>query len=275
MSVKVKVARNTKSKHGTKRILLTSMQTELDLRQRTHGGARPGAGRKRLVKKHDPDHRTRPPVVPRHPMHVVLRTLPKVGRLRRREVFVAARREIRRAAEAVAVRDASATAKLVVPFRVVHVSIQHNHVHLLVEADSNAALSAGMRRLTIALARAINRSLGRTGKVFAFRYHRTDITSPRQARHALSYVLNNWRRHRENETTVGAQNAILDPYSTAVLFTGWRGKRFAIPATYEPLPVSDATTWLLNVGWRKHGEIDPLEPPGPIWKKTRAKLRNG
>ena len=207
-------------------------------------------------------------------MHVVLRTLPKVGRLRRREVFVAARREMRRAADRAAalagVTNPGLNVKL--PFRVVHISIQHNHVHLLVEADSSTALSAGMQRLTLALARAVNRSLGRKGKVFAYRYHRTDITSPRQARSALAYVLNNWRRHRENETTVGAQNATLDPYSTAVLFQGWRGARFVIPTNYVPLPVSQPTTWLLSVGWRKHGEIDPLTPPGPLWTRTRRKM---
>ena len=50
----------------------------------------------------------------------------------------------------------------------------------------------------------INKTLERTGKVFQFRYHRVDITTPRQMRCALAYVLNNWRRHREDVMTSGA-----------------------------------------------------------------------
>ena len=150
--------------------------------------------------------------------------------------------------------------------RVVHVSIQHNHVHLIVEAGSKHALSNGMRVLTIQLARAINRSLGRVGKVFASRYHATAITNPTQTRNALAYVLNNWRRHREDVRTPGAENAILDPYSTAVSFRGWRGHaRFTLPRGYEPLPSAEPTTWLLRVGWEKAREpIDVRAVPGPL-----------
>jgi putative transposase len=78
--------------------------------------------------------------------------------------------------------------------RIVHMSIQGNHVHLIVEAIDEKALAAGVQRFEIILAKAINRVLERKGKVVAFRYHRVDITTPRQMRNALSYVLNNWRR---------------------------------------------------------------------------------
>ena len=37
------------------------------------------------------------------------------------------------------------------------------------------------------------------GKVFPDRYHAQIIRTPRQARHALAYVLNNWRKHGENK----------------------------------------------------------------------------
>ena len=83
-------------------------------------------------------------------------------------------------------------------FRIVHVSIQHNHLHLLVEAADQEALSRAMQSFAINAARAINRSMGSHGKVFAYRYHATQIRTPYHARHALAYVLNNWRRHRED-----------------------------------------------------------------------------
>ena len=192
-------------------------QGELDLRvplkTAPHGGRRPGAGRPRSRHRHDPSHVTRPPHKARHPSHITLRVVAEVGRLRRRNMFQAIRGALRKMGE-----SPLPHANL----RVIHVSIQGNHIHLIVEAGDKDVLAAGMQRLEILAAKAINKKLGRTGTVFAFRYHRVDITNPRQMRNSLAYVLNNWRRHREDVTTPGAENALLDPYSTAYAFDGWR-----------------------------------------------------
>ena len=55
-------------------------------------------------------------------------------------------------------------------FRIVHISIQKNHIHLVVEAANKDALRRGMQRFAIRAARAINAAFNREGKVFAFRY---------------------------------------------------------------------------------------------------------
>jgi REP element-mobilizing transposase RayT len=141
-------------------------------------------------------------------------------------------------------------------FRVVHVSIQRNHLHFIIEAGDAEARTAGMRSLGGSLARAINRARGRTGKLFAYRYHATAIASPRQMFNTLDYVLNNWRKHREDR----GSRAYLDRYSSAIAFDGWECS-FATPASYAPLPVRPATTWLLRVGWRRHGTIDSRHHP--------------
>ena len=112
-------------------------------------------------------------------------------------------------------------------------------------------------------ARAINDVCGRKGKVFAYRYHATAISNPRQMRNALSYVLNNWRRHNEDEKNHAARMATLDPYSTAIHFRGWKeAPKFAVPNGYEPLPSAEATTWLLRLGWQRHGLISAYDVPG-------------
>jgi REP element-mobilizing transposase RayT len=225
------------------------LQTELDLRPRTWGGHRANAGRKRTNKRREAPHRTRPEHCVRHPAHITLRVLRGVGRLRRRPIHDVIRRAL-------------VTHGLLPTFRVVHVSIQGNHIHLLLEARDKGAIADGMRLLEIAIARAINKSLKRTGKVFDGRYHRVDITTPRQTRSALAYVLNNWRRHREDVTTPGAENAVVDPYSTAASFDGWRDLD-EVP-TWERLPSAEPRTWLLRVGWRRHGLLGVREVPGPI-----------
>ena len=124
-------------------------QLQLDLRPRTWGGAREGAGRKKTGRCLDVPHRARAEISRHHPLHVVLRTRKDVPRLRRGPTY----RAIRRALQHVLGEHA---------FRVVHMSIQHNHLHFLVEADDKAALRRGMRSLTITAAIAINRVLGRS-----------------------------------------------------------------------------------------------------------------
>lgn len=153
-------------------------------------------------------------------------------------------------------------------FRVVHISIQRNHLHCLIEADDATAFERGMRALAISLAKRINRALGRTGKVFAFRYHATELASPRQVRNALAYVLNNWRRHNEDERNgIAERFMILDPYSSAIRFTGWADWQLGRwPEGYTALSVATPQTWLLSKGWEKANRpIYASETPGPLY----------
>jgi putative transposase len=233
------------------------VQCELDLPLPMEwGGVRPGAGRPRSL-VHDPEHVARPIHQARHPSHISVRVGSEVGRLRRRKLWSVFR--------SVALRAGDGDY-----FRVVHLSIQSNHLHFLVEGENAAAISRGMQRFLSMAAKRINKLLGRRGKVFTHRYHRVDITSPRQMRGALAYVLNNWRRHREDVTTVGAENELVDPYSTAWAFDGWRDLE-AVP-TYGRLPSASPRSWLLRIGWRRGGaEISVREVPGPLIKR-RARV---
>jgi len=226
-------------------------QLDLDLRFRSRGGRREGAGRKKTGRCSDAPHRARPRVRKYDVQHVVLRTRRDVPRLRRGKTYDAIRRALQRTLGETA-------------FRVCHTSIQRNHLHFLIEANDAAALSHGMRSLAIMAARAINRELGRKGQVFAYRYHATAISSPRQMRNALSYVLNNWRRHDEDEHSEAAHRAMLDRYSTALAFRGWREGAFAVPPGYAPLPSAPPETWLLRIGWERHGRISAFEVPGRL-----------
>src|SRR6185369_3488108 len=80
-------------------------------------------------------------------------------------------------------------------FRLLHFSVQNDHVHLVVEADRLSALQRGIQGLTIRVAKAINRVLGRRGRVWGDRYHARALATPREVRNALVYVLANWRKH--------------------------------------------------------------------------------
>ena len=150
-------------------------------------------------------------------------------------------------------------------YRVVHISIQNNHLHLLVEAENKRALWRCMQRFSIRAARTLKAAFGWHGgvKVFPWRYHATQITTPRQARNSLAYVLNNWRRHREDAVNATTMKASYDPYSSGISFDGWIGApRFAKPG-YELLEVRAPTTTLLRSAWKRCGLIDLFERPGP------------
>ncbi|MDQ3337949.1 MAG: transposase [Myxococcota bacterium] len=184
-------------------------------------------------------------------MHVILRVRDDVPRLRQRGIYHAIRKVLLRV---LALAD----------IRVIHISIQRAHLHLIVEATDERALSSGMQSFAINAARGINRACERTGKVFRFRYKAKQITTRSYARNVIAYVLNNWRRHREDRNDRNWGNTLLDAFSSAISFTGWAGNpRWNGPRDYEPLPVASPRTDLLRSAWQWHGLIDPFERPGP------------
>ena len=136
-------------------------------------------------------------------------------------------------------------------FRLVHYSIQTTHLHLIVEARDSRALSRGMQGLLVRAARALNRAWGRKGSVFADRYHARALSSPLEVRRALVYVLQNARHH-------GLRVAGVDVYSSGPWFDGWTRWAFA---TARAFPCALAKSWLLRLGWRRHGLLGVNETP--------------
>ena len=223
------------------------------------GGKRRGAGRPPKGKRAGSPHKARAFLHARYPVHVVLRVVRAVGNLRRRCVYQA-------------IREATLTTARRENFRIVHLSIQRTHVHLLVEADDKAALARGMQGFQISAAKHLNAAISkgkpgprRRGPVFPDRYHAEIITSPRQARHALTYVMNNFRKHQEDGRAPMSAWTI-DWFSSAVMFPGWAeyGDEAFLwrgPKTYDPLVVYQPKTWLLREGWKKSGSISCREVP--------------
>src|SRR5256885_16917055 len=215
------------------------------------GGKRRGAGRPPKGVRAGSPHKQRPILNARYPIHVTLRAISAVGNLRRRCVYQA-------------IREATLTTARREDFRIVHLSIQHNHVHLLVEANDKHALASGMQGFQISSAKHLNAAISkgkpgprRRGTVFPDRYHAEIITSPTQARPALSYVLNNWHKHKEDQAPK-LSGWKIDWFSSAITFPGWAeyGEEpyfWRGPETYEPLIVYQPTTWLLKEGWRRGG----------------------
>jgi len=212
------------------------------------------AGRKPKGARAGERHKVRAEVDPRNPQHVVLRVGGDVKWLRTRKAYQAVRRAL------VVVLDRAET------FRIVHFSVQGNHLHLIVEVSNKVALGKGMQALGISLAKQLNRVHGRTGTVFPDHYHAESIDSVNQACHALSYVLNNWRKHKQDGR--GLFDGRIDPFSSGVLFEGWkeRSRPVSLPNEYEAPRVSAAQTWMLMTGYK-------LGPPISVWDVPGTKRR--
>jgi REP element-mobilizing transposase RayT len=183
-----------------------------------------------------------------------------VGGLRCRDLYLA-------------VREATLVTAKREDFRIIHLSIQRDHLHLIVEADCKTALSKGIQGFSISAAKQINKAITarggdrRTGKVISDRFHARPLTSPRAVRNTLAYILNNYRHHREDQASF-ARTWRVDPYSSGVLFPDWKELAnspylYPMPPKYLPLLVWRPRTWLLAKGWQRfHPLISIHEVPG-------------
>lgn len=213
------------------------------------GGRRDKAGRKAADGRRRVSHGRREVHDSRCPAHVTLRVRSDLPSLRRPTIFPAVQ----------AALGAASTAH----FRLLQFSVQSDHLHLLVEADKSNGLGRGMQGLAIRVARAVNRVLGRRGKVFGDRYHARLLRTPREVRNALVYVLQNLRKH-----VAGALG--VDPLSSARWFGGWRRGGWA---RVGRSPVARPHTWLAAVGWKRYGPLDVSEGPRALGLKRSRPTR--
>ena len=217
----------------------------------TWGGRRAGAGRKPATQgRPGPRHRRRTEHDRRHPVHVTLRARPAVPPLRSNAAFAALTQSLARSSRR--------------SFRVTQFSVQTDHIHLIAEADSATALSRGVQGLAVRAARAVNRAHHRRGPLWIHRYHAHALRTPREVRHALVYVLLNFRKHLRAAPGI-------DPRSSGPWFDGWTHVP-DVPLTAPP--VVSPRTWLASQGWRRAGgAIDCGEAPAGMSRRAATKLK--
>ena len=163
-----------------------------------------------------------------HAVHVTLRTVGGVPGMRRQRTVAA-------------VEEAFRQARIRFGMRIVHYSIQGNHLHLIVEAADRPSLARGMQGLAIRLAKTLNRLFRRAGQVWADRYHSHVLKTRREVANALRYVLGNFARHARQW---GEKAARFGDAFSSIRFLGVAG---------PDSPVAPPRTWLLSVGWRGAG----------------------
>ncbi len=186
----------------------------------TWGGSRPRSGRKpSFGANKDVPHVARPRFNQLTTFHVTLRLCAGLPSLR---TFEPANTIVNVFARAVAEGRLAP----------VHWSIQTNHLHLVIEADSHTEHARGMQSLAVRIAKALNRVWRRKGKVFARRYFARAVAGPVQTRNVIRYVLLNRKRH-------GSRREAVDPFSSGRWFDGWETPPPPPPAPPCPRPVAE------------------------------------
>jgi REP element-mobilizing transposase RayT len=175
-------------------------------------------------------HEPRPILAARHPVHITARVCDAAAALRTQECF----RLVLNAIGAVRAREG---------FRVVHFTIQNNHLHAIVEASEASGLARGVQALLIRIARAVNRVLGRSGKVFTERYHAHVLKTPTEVANAVAYVLWNSTVHAARKGREVRWDAV-DQLSSAA----------------NSYYVAQPRTWLLRMGWMWGRRVDTSSP---------------
>lgn len=190
-------------------------QLNLNLNRGKHGGRRTGSGRKRLHSQ-GVAHRTRDNVSPRTPCHVNFRF----------------RCNIRNKFALRLLKRAIVRARLT-GLRIVHFSLQSNHIHLIIEPVSNEILTKGMRSLTITFAKGLQK-----GKVQVERYHLHVLRSIKETRNAVYYVLFNKQKHEKGTYST------IDEYTSLWGLNDWRKlvKKFAVK-TRQTIKIGPPTDW--------------------------------
>lgn len=182
------------------------------------GGRRVGAGRPRGTRRSTRMPHVRRQLASRHrPHHITVRVTRGTWNLRSQRCFA----PVRAALQRVFGRE---------NFRIVHFSVQHNHIHLIVEADHRRAMSNGLRALFSRIARGLNVVMHTHGRRFDDRYHEHILRTPTEVRNALRYVLGNRAVHLARWGRDAPSND--DPFSS-------------LTVTISRRPES----WLLREGW--------------------------
>jgi len=188
-----------------------------------HGGWRPGAGRPRGDRV---THHGRTPVDVRHPLHLVLRIRNGIWSLRSKALFSQIRYSLEK------VRDHEG-------FRIVHFSVQGNHIHAIIEANGTEQLSRAMQSICTRIAKRINARMERHGPVFEDRFFARSLDTPTEVASAIGYVLENSRRHDGRKGFTPPPSNRPEPFTSAEF------------AGCDPPLISEPKTWLLRVGWMR------------------------
>jgi REP element-mobilizing transposase RayT len=102
--------------------------------------------------------------------------------------------------------------------KIVHYTLEYNHVHLLVESVDNKILHKGMQAFGITIAKSINKIKSTKGAVYKNRYHLRVINSAKQLKNVLHYIFSNGVKHKRTHSKIDLFNSMIAEAKLNVLY---------------------------------------------------------
>jgi hypothetical protein len=94
--------------------------------------------------------------------------------------------------------------------RVIHYSLEHDHIHLYAESSDNKILGKAMKALGGSLVKRINKHFLSKGRCYKTRYHLRILRSATEVKNVINYILKNGIKHRRTKS-------VIDPYNSALV----------------------------------------------------------
>lgn len=163
------------------------------------------AGRKAI---HDPGirHTHRPVFKKPASLHLTIKIAKEKSNLKNKEVLSILKRAILNSRK--------------MGLRVIHFTLEYDHIHLLIEAENNHLLGKGMQSFGVTLSKAINKLKKTSGQVYRHRYHFRKITSARQLKNVMNYIFRNGLKHGTSAGIVTGYNSIQAEKKLRLFFKG-------------------------------------------------------
>jgi REP element-mobilizing transposase RayT len=164
-----------------------------------------GAGRPKVLTKLELAsriyHRSRPELLKAKPVHVTIKANKNiVPNLRSKVLYKEIRQSMKRAR--------------ILGIRIIHFTVQRDHVHMMMEADNKQQLGESMRVLSISLSKRLSHVLKRKVKALKSRYHLHILKSLQEIKNAKNYIVNNSIKHGTSDAD--------DFYSSEIKFSTFR-----------------------------------------------------
>jgi REP element-mobilizing transposase RayT len=99
--------------------------------------------------------------------------------------------------------------------RIIHYSLEHDHIHLYAESDDNKILARAMKALGGSLIKKINKYFKVKGRCYKTRYHLRILRSATEVKNVINYILKNGIKHKRTKS-------VIDPYNSALVLHDYR-----------------------------------------------------
>lgn len=93
--------------------------------------------------------------------------------------------------------------------KIIHYSLEHDHIHLYAESENNEVLSKAMKAFGVSLVKKMNRHFRAQGPCYKTRYHLRVLRSASEVKNVINYILKNGIKHRRTKSIIDSYNSAL------------------------------------------------------------------